>query len=212
MATRDRNNNNVDSSDQDGKRRSLFTSITPNSADLDGRRGSRQIHVISNWTTFDEQPLSGESIAELFSNTIPAVRYPKLFSTEECAKLVDIIKTAHVVGSFTYLKIHENLARSRLNLLRKIPIIQTDEENGQSQTIPKVYYCSVVLHQQVLLLRTLKLLALSLLIALAQGTYNQKVIFPPVGTVGISQFDYPNSASAPFRMFPSSHGPSGLTQ
>ena len=56
---------------------------------------------MSDWTTFDKQPLSGETIAELSSNTITAVRSPKVFSTEECAKLVDIIKTVHVVGSIS---------------------------------------------------------------------------------------------------------------
>ena len=40
--------------------------------------------------------------------------------------------------------------------------------------------------------------ALMLLMTVAQGTYNQKVIFPPVGTVGISQFDYPNSTLLTF--------------
>lgn len=40
--------------------------------------------------------------------------------------------------------------------------------------------------------------ALILLMTVAQGTYNQKVIFPPVGTVGISQFDYPNSTLLTF--------------
>lgn len=70
---------------------------------------------MSDWTTFDEQPLSGETIAEVSSNTITAVRSLKVFSTEEGAKLVDIIKTVQVIGLF-YVQIHECLARSRINL------------------------------------------------------------------------------------------------
>lgn len=92
----------IDSSDEDRKSNSQFTAVTPGSAHLDGSRLHRKIQVNSNWTTFDEQPLSSESMAELFSNIIPAIRHPKLVSTEECARLVDIIKTTQVVCISTY--------------------------------------------------------------------------------------------------------------
>ena len=64
----------------------------------------RKMQVEANWTTFDELPLSGESIAELFANTTPAVRYPRSTSTEERARLVDIIKRAQVVSRMLYLR------------------------------------------------------------------------------------------------------------
>ena len=88
----------IDSSYQDKKSNSPLTAMSPNSSYLDRGALHRKIEVRSNWTTFDEQPLSGESIAELFSNAIPAIRHPKLLSTEECARLVHVIKTAQVVS------------------------------------------------------------------------------------------------------------------
>lgn len=103
MAAGDSRVNDSDSFYEDRKRSSALTSITPKSASVDGSGVYQKIQVTSNWTTFDEQPLTGESIAELFSNATPAIRYPKILSSEECARLVDIIKTAQVVSPPTYL-------------------------------------------------------------------------------------------------------------
>lgn len=99
----DSGSDGIDDTYQDKSNNFESTPITPSFAHLDESGVHRKIQVTSNWTTFDEQPLTGENIAELFSNTIPAIRYPKLLSTEECARLVEIIKAAQVVSSFTYL-------------------------------------------------------------------------------------------------------------
>ena len=103
MAAKDNYVSDTNSFYEDRKSNSALTSITPKSTSVDGSGVYRKIQVTSNWTTFHEQPLTDESIAELFSNVIPAIRYPKLFSTEECARLVNIIKTAHVVSPHIHL-------------------------------------------------------------------------------------------------------------
>lgn len=121
MAATDSHSNNLESSYQDKKSNSPPTAITPKPAYLlDGSGMHRKIQVTSSWTTLDEQPLTGESIAELFSNAIPVVRYPKLLSTEECARLVDIINTVQVVSSSTCLWTHELLSRSHFEPVQEL--------------------------------------------------------------------------------------------
>ena len=56
----------------------------------------RRLQVQSDWTKFDGQRLAGKSITELFSNTIPAIRHPRLLSTEEITSLVEVNKTMQV--------------------------------------------------------------------------------------------------------------------
>ncbi len=65
---------------------------------MSGNRLYQKMQLESNWTTLDEQPLTGDNIAALFSNIIPTVRHAKLLSTEECARLVRIIETTEVVS------------------------------------------------------------------------------------------------------------------
>ena len=103
MAAAQSHSEGVDYSHHDPKRNAPFTSIVPKPAVLDRLGPFGRMQVESNWTTFVEQPLSGESIADLFANAIPAVRHPELLSTEECARLVDVVKTAQVVSLSTYL-------------------------------------------------------------------------------------------------------------
>ena len=83
----------------------------PNPVHLNGSALDRKLQVKCNWATFDERPLSGKSLTELFSNNIPTIRHSKLLSAEECARLVDIIKTAEVVSlSVTlYFRSHEKI-------------------------------------------------------------------------------------------------------
>ena len=57
----------------------------------------KSIQVLSNWHTLDDQPLSSQSIKELFSNTISTIRHPNFLSAEECARIVEIIRTEEIV-------------------------------------------------------------------------------------------------------------------
>ena len=57
----------------------------------------KPIQISSNWHTLDDQPLSSRSINELFSNTISTIRHPNFLSTEECARVVKIIRTEEIV-------------------------------------------------------------------------------------------------------------------
>jgi hypothetical protein len=79
---------------------------------------SQNIQVISNWQTLEDQPLSKESINNLFLNTIPCIRHRNFLSKDECDRLVEVINTHQI------------------------------------------------------------------------GTYNPQVVFPPIGSVGVSQFDF----------------------
>ena len=93
-----------------------------------------------------------------------------------------------------------------LKLSQKLEVIPIERNRREELSKPK-HTTDLPLSGNVasLLLRTLRLFPHTLLIGIGHGIYNQKVIFPPVSTVGISQFDYPNSASSPSCIFPTSH-------
>lgn len=61
---------------------------------------SKPVQAPTNWTTLDDQPLTRASIENLFSNTIPSIRVANMLSTEECERLVDVIRT-HKIGTYT---------------------------------------------------------------------------------------------------------------
>lgn len=103
----------IETSHDDGNMHSQPPATHPKFTDLNGDAPDRKLQVTCNWATFDEQPLSGKSLAELFSNDIPVIRHSKLLSAEECARLVDIIKTAEVVSLYVTLMDTSNLAVMR---------------------------------------------------------------------------------------------------
>lgn len=103
----------IETSHDDGNMHSPPPATHPKFTDLNGDALDRKLQVTCNWATFDEQPLSGKNLAELFSNDIPVIRHSKLLSAEECARLVDIIKTAEVVSLYVTLMDTSNLAVMR---------------------------------------------------------------------------------------------------
>ena len=69
---------------------------------MSGNRFHQKLQLESNWATLDDQPLTNDNIAALFSNIIPTVRHIKLLSSEECARLVRIIEETEVVSHSSY--------------------------------------------------------------------------------------------------------------
>ena len=67
-----------------------------------GNQFQQKMQLESNWATLDDQPLTSDNIAALFSNIIPTVRHSKLLSAEECARLVRIIEKTEVVSLSLY--------------------------------------------------------------------------------------------------------------
>lgn len=57
----------------------------------------RNVQVLSNWHTLDDQSLSMQSIKQLLSNSIPTIRRRNFLSEDECQRLVEIIQTHEIV-------------------------------------------------------------------------------------------------------------------
>lgn len=60
----------------------------------------RKLLVESNWTTFEDQPLTKENFQKLFANEIPCVRHKSFLTPEECQRMVEIVEhqTTEFVG------------------------------------------------------------------------------------------------------------------
>ncbi|KAI3317694.1 hypothetical protein HD806DRAFT_514017 [Xylariaceae sp. AK1471] len=55
--------------------------------------------INTNWTTLEDQPLTGKSVKDLIQNVIPAIRHKSFLSADECSKLVHIVQQ-HQIGSY----------------------------------------------------------------------------------------------------------------
>ncbi len=106
---------------------------------VQGRRDASSLLVNSNWTTLEDQPLTGGSVKDLIENTIPSIRRRNFLSKNECSQLVGLIQQHQIVSS-------------KIQRARRAERQWTDR--------------------------------------LAQGSYNQRVVFPPLGSVGLTQFDH----------------------
>lgn len=56
-------------------------------------------NVQTNWHTFEDQPMSLESLIDVFANRIPVFRVPGWLSPEECERMMQIMKTHDIVGT-----------------------------------------------------------------------------------------------------------------
>lgn len=68
-----------------------------NDADYFG--ASPQHSLQTNWRTFHDQPVTADSVLDLFANRVPVLREKGLLSVEECAKMLQIVGT-HKLGSY----------------------------------------------------------------------------------------------------------------
>ena len=56
------------------------------------------------WRELEDHPLSKDSLASLFSNTIPSIRVPGFLSEDECQRLLNIVKTSPMVHPLASLQ------------------------------------------------------------------------------------------------------------
>ncbi|KAK7911859.1 signal transduction protein [Apiospora marii] len=62
--------------------------------------GSPPQHSLqTNWRTFHDQPVTADSVIDLFANRVPVLREKGLLSAEECDKMLQIVNT-HELGSY----------------------------------------------------------------------------------------------------------------
>jgi hypothetical protein len=54
--------------------------------------------INTNWTTLEDQPLTGQSVKDLIRNAIPAIRHRSFLTADECNKLVHIVQQ-HQIAS-----------------------------------------------------------------------------------------------------------------
>ncbi|OCL05614.1 hypothetical protein AOQ84DRAFT_298585 [Glonium stellatum] len=68
--------------------------------------GSTKERIVrrSNWIKIEEQPLSSESLADLFSNRIPALRVRNFLSAQECERMVNVIQTQKIIDKEGYFR------------------------------------------------------------------------------------------------------------
>lgn len=56
-----------------------------------------KIKVLSNWNTLADQSLHARSLWNLFRNIIPSIRHTNFLTADECARLMDVIRSQKIV-------------------------------------------------------------------------------------------------------------------
>lgn len=51
----------------------------------------------TRWATIHEQDLNRQSLFDVFAGTLPAIRQKEFLTQEECAKMVEVLKTHQIV-------------------------------------------------------------------------------------------------------------------
>ncbi|KAI0521400.1 hypothetical protein F5B22DRAFT_634765 [Xylaria bambusicola] len=59
--------------------------------------------INTNWTTLEDQPLTGKSVNDLVNNAIPTIRHRGFLSADRCRDLVHIVQQYQIANKETYL-------------------------------------------------------------------------------------------------------------
>lgn len=85
--------------------------------------GTPQKHAIhTNWYTFEDQPLSLQSLIDVLADRLPVVREKGFLTPDEREKMLEVVKTHDIVRlSQHYISIESILmTRRRENMMRRI--------------------------------------------------------------------------------------------
>lgn len=77
-----------------------------------------KLQITSNWSTLEDKPLTRESLAELFANSIPCVRHKGFLSPKECERMVEIVHETKFASGARFL-----LPKSQANMIGSGSII-----------------------------------------------------------------------------------------
>lgn len=62
-----------------------------------------QYNVSTHWRTTEVQSLNKKSLFDCFAGTIPVIRQKDFLSQDECAKMVEVLKSHKIVSSIQRL-------------------------------------------------------------------------------------------------------------
>ncbi|KAK1564267.1 uncharacterized protein LY79DRAFT_136241 [Colletotrichum navitas] len=55
--------------------------------------------VTTNWSTFEDQPMSSGALIDVFADRIPVVRVKNFLTSDECTRMLEVIRT-HQLGAY----------------------------------------------------------------------------------------------------------------
>ncbi|KAK2038822.1 hypothetical protein LZ31DRAFT_477883 [Colletotrichum somersetense] len=56
--------------------------------------------VTTNWTTFEDQPISSKALIDVFADRIPVVRVKNFLTLDECTRMLGVVRTHHLALYF----------------------------------------------------------------------------------------------------------------